>query len=124
MNDNFGSFVKGALVGALAGAVAGVLLAPKAGEETRKDLKKLANDWAEKAADFYEDAMDLVYEKAVALKAVGKRLDEKKYFEIVKEVVDELKNDGKVTAEAATRLGSQLKRDWNKVSKAWNGETK
>lgn len=124
MADNFGSFVKGALLGAIAGAVAGVLLAPKSGEETRKDLKKLANDWAEKAVDFYEEAMDVVYEKAVALKAVGKRLDEKKYMDIVKEVVDEFKNDKKVTTEAASRLSSQLKRDWGKVQRAWNGEVK
>ncbi|MCC7289782.1 YtxH domain-containing protein [bacterium] len=122
MTDNFGSFVKGALVGALVGAVAGVLLAPKAGEETRKDLHRLAKQWAEKAADMYEDAMDMVYEKALALKTVGKRLDEKKYLEMVKEVVDELKNDGKVAGEVATRLTSQLKRDWNKVKKAWAGE--
>lgn len=124
MNDNFGSFVKGAIFGAIAGAVAGVLLAPKSGEETRKDLKKLANDWAEKAVDMYEDAQAMVMEKLQALKAVGKKLDEKKYIEMVKEVVDELKNDGKVTADVASRVGSQLRRDWNKVRKAWMGETK
>ena len=124
MSDNFGSFIKGALVGAMAGAVAGVLLAPKSGKETREDIHKLAKEWSEKAADVYEDAMETIYDKAVALRAVGKKLDEKKYLEMVKEVVDELKNDGKVTLEVATRLGAQLKRDWNKVQKAWVGETK
>lgn len=124
MADQFGSFLKGAVVGAVAGAVAGILLAPKSGEETRKDIKKLANDWAEKAVDMYEDASLMVSQKISALKAVGKRLDEKKYFEMVKEVVDELKNDGKVTADVASRVGSQLKRDWSKVKKAWMGEVK
>lgn len=124
MADNFGSFIKGALVGAVAGAVAGVLLAPKSGEETRKDLKKLANDWAEKAVDMYEDAQQMLSEKVSAMKAVGKRLDEKKYLDLVKEVIDELKNDGRVTAEAAVKLGAQFKRDWNKVKKAWVGEVK
>ena len=40
MANNTGSFVKGIVIGAVAGAVAGVLLAPKAGSETRKDLEK------------------------------------------------------------------------------------
>lgn len=124
MNDNFGSFVKGILVGAVAGAVAGVLLAPKSGEETRKDLSKLAKDWAEKASDFYNDALNMIYEKAEALKLAGKKIDEGKYLQMVGEVVEELKNDKHVAADVAGRIGSQLKRDWTKVKKAWAGELK
>ncbi len=118
MADQTGSFIKGALVGAIAGAVAGVLLAPKAGHETRKDIEKLAKQWAEKAGDIYEEAMTKINDKVKALKAVGKRLDETKYTELVNEVVQELKDDGKITADVAKRMGSQFKRDWNKVKRA------
>lgn len=124
MNDNFGSFFKGLLFGAVAGAVAGVLLAPKSGEDTRKDIQKLAKDWSEKASDLYNDSMNMIYEKADALKMAGKRIDEKKYVEMVGEVVEELKNDRAVASDVAGRVGSQLKRDWNKVKKAWVGEVK
>lgn len=124
MNDNFGSFAKGILVGAVAGAVAGVLLAPKSGEETRKDLSKLAKDWVERTSDFYNDALNMVYEKVEALKLAGKRIDEGKYLQMVSEVVEELKNDKHVAADVASRIGSQLKRDWNKLKKAWVGELK
>ena len=34
-----GKFFLGAALGAIAGAVAGIVMAPKSGEETRKDIK-------------------------------------------------------------------------------------
>lgn len=115
MADNFGSFIKGALVGAIAGAVAGVLLAPKSGKETRKDIEKLAKQWAEKAGDIYEEAVYLIGDKIAALKEAGRQIDEKKYSELVSQVVKELKNDKKVTDEVGKKLGVQLKKDWSKV---------
>ncbi len=38
------NFALGALIGAAAGVVAGILTAPKAGKETRADLKKKADE--------------------------------------------------------------------------------
>ncbi|MCK9368476.1 YtxH domain-containing protein [Candidatus Dojkabacteria bacterium] len=119
MSENHtGSFLKGILMGAIAGAVAGVLLAPKAGSETRKDLEKLAKQWAAKAGDIYEEAMEKVNEKLLALKSLGKKIDEQKYLTLVNEVIAELKNDGKVTSDVAHKMGLQLKRDWKKVQVA------
>lgn len=118
MANQTGSFIKGALVGAVAGAVAGVLLAPKSGSETRKDIAKLAKQVATKAGDIYEEAIAKIGEKVQALKSLGKKIDETKYSQMVSEVVTELKNDGKVTAEVASKMKSQLKRDWKKVKTA------
>ena len=38
--SNGGKFFLGAALGAIAGAVAGIVMAPKSGEETRKDIKE------------------------------------------------------------------------------------
>ena len=40
-----GKFVLGAIFGAIAGTVAGVVLAPKSGEETRKDIKSVSDKY-------------------------------------------------------------------------------
>ena len=53
----------GAAIGATVGAVAGVLLAPKAGKETREDLTQAAKDAVEKAKEKIEE----VKEKAVGV---------------------------------------------------------
>jgi ElaB/YqjD/DUF883 family membrane-anchored ribosome-binding protein len=37
---------------------------------TRKDLEKLAKQWAEKAGDIYEEAMEKINEKLLALKSI------------------------------------------------------
>ena len=113
--DRFASFMKGLFLGAIAGAAAGILLAPKSGEETREDLKKLAKEYQDKAMDMYAVARRTVNKKMRNLKAAGKKLDEGKYMELVTEVVEEIKKDGSVTAEAAKKLGTQLKGDWDMV---------
>ena len=38
-----GKFFIGAALGAIAGAVAGIVMAPKSGEETRKDIKEIGD---------------------------------------------------------------------------------
>ena len=66
-----GKLAIGAVFGAVAGFVTGVLLAPKSGKETRKDIKgaalKAKNnvvDEAEKAKDFAEEKVKQVRNKA------------------------------------------------------------
>lgn len=54
------SFAKGALIGALAGAAAGILLAPKSGKETRKDIKDGAENLAKKSKGLVEKGVDEV----------------------------------------------------------------
>lgn len=114
------SFIKGLFMGAIAGAAAGVLLAPKSGEETRKDLKKMAKEYQDKANDMYGATKKMLEKKLDNLKKVGSKIDESKYTDLVNEVVEEVKNDGTVTAEAAKKLGEQLKKDWNMVKEEFN----
>jgi len=45
--------VLGILGAAAAGVVIGMLLAPEKGKETRKKLKKTAEDWADKASSLW-----------------------------------------------------------------------
>lgn len=114
------SFIKGLFLGAIAGAAAGVLLAPKSGEETRKDLQKLAKEYQDKAMDMYGATKKILEKKLDNLKKAGAKLDESKYMDLVNEVVEEVKKDGTVTAEAAKNLDTQLKKDWTMVKDEFN----
>jgi gas vesicle protein len=114
------SFFKGLFIGAIAGAAAGILLAPKSGKETQEDLKKLAKEYTEKAVDMYEATKKMLEKKLDALKKAGSKIDESKYMGLVTEVVEEIKKDGTVTAEAAKKLGNQLRGDWDIVKTEWS----
>jgi len=63
MSKNKGKFALGALLGALAGAAAGILLAPKSGKETRKDLAKKAKELSKKGKDFVAKEAEAVKDK-------------------------------------------------------------
>ncbi len=115
---------KGLVLGTLVGGVLGVLFAPKAGKETREDLKKLAEKAKESATGIYMQARVLVVEKLEQLKEAGSKIDEKVYLKIVGNVMDELKNDKAVTDTALTKLSRQLKRDWREVKQVFAGEEK
>jgi gas vesicle protein len=117
-NKKGGSFLKGTLLGVLVGGLAGILFAPKSGKETREDIKKAATDVAKKAETMYEDAKGMVEAKVDALMRAGKKIDKNKYSSLIQEVIDELSNDREVTADAAKRVGTQLRKDWEKISKA------
>ncbi len=52
------------IVAAAAGFAAGILLAPKSGEETRKDLKGKALDVKDRAEDKADEAVDVLKEGA------------------------------------------------------------
>ena len=116
-NNSTESFFKGLIVGSLGGAIAGILLAPKSGEETREDIKKLAIDLKEKAIDTYNKAKLEVEKKIEQLKGAGEKIDESKYKRIVGEVVEEFKKDSQITSAAAKKLGEQLNSDWNMVKR-------
>ncbi len=118
MSTKSGSFLKGTLIGVALGAIAGVLFAPKSGKETREDIKKAAVNVKNKAEDLYTEGQKRLDKKIEALKKAGTKINEKVYLALVKEVVDELKNDGKVASAAGKKAGDQLKSDWSKVKKA------
>jgi len=116
-NNSAESFFKGLIIGALGGAIAGILLAPKSGEETREDIKKLGLDLKEKAVDTYEKARAEVERKIEQVKKAGEKIDENKYRRIVAEVVEEFRSDAKVSSSAAKKLGEQLSSDWEMIKK-------
>lgn len=113
-----GDFFKGLIFGAAIGATAGILLAPKSGEETRKDIQKLAKDVGDKATDIYTDARKSLDKKVSELKKAGKKIDLDTYKDLVKKVVSEIKSDGKATVDVANKIGLQLNEDWNDVKDA------
>ena len=113
--DKTFSFLKGIFIGAIAGAVAGILLAPKSGAETREDIKKLAVDLGDKANELYTKAVSVLKDRLDSLKEAGKQINQERYLELVTEVVDEIKKDGLVTADAAKKISAQLKTDWAEV---------
>lgn len=112
-----GGFLKGVLLGALAGITAGVLFAPKAGEETRKELKKKAGEISKQLEKMYKSAKVSLDKKVVELKKAGKTIDKERYSQLVDEVVVELKKEGQVAKEAGQKLKAELKKDWAKVEK-------
>jgi len=111
--DKLSSFMTGITVGAVAGIVAGILLAPKSGEETRKELKKTLNDLSEKAKVEYKKAKRIVDAKLAKLKEVGAKIDKEKYQKLIDEVVAELKRDAKVSDSVVQEVKKQLSKDYN-----------
>lgn len=57
---DFYSFLGGVLFGAVIGGVLGILYAPKAGEETRKDIKEKAGEVYEKSKDIYAEQRERI----------------------------------------------------------------
>ena len=113
--DKNGSFLDGLLLGAIVGGIAGVLLAPKSGEETRKDIQKLATDSRDYAIANYNLAKATIDRKMLDIRRIGERLDKTRYESLIAEVVGELRNNGQITPASAEKLGMQLRNDWEMV---------
>jgi gas vesicle protein len=114
-NDDFSSFMSGVTMGVIAGVVAGLLLAPKPGTETKEDIKRAWQKLTDEAEDTYAKAVKKLNRKVNQLKALGDKIDQTKYKALVTEVVEELKQDSKVTSEVAKKLTLQLSSDWEIV---------
>ena len=108
-------FFKGLLFGTAVGLTAGILLAPKAGSETRDDIKKFAQDSVDSVEDYYKKARKQLNKKVKDLKDAGKSIDIDGYKKLVTKVVDEIKGDGVLTADVAKQIGTKLTDDWNDI---------
>lgn len=128
------------LLGAIAGAVGGLLLAPKSGKETRRQISNLAMELANKvkaesketasrvkdiygkttddAKRRYDEVRNAVLAKVATLKTAGKEIDKEKYAVLVDEVVADFKSDLTSTKDGAMKITKYLKKDWEKVKKA------
>lgn len=81
-------FAVGALIGAAAGVVAGMLTAPKAGKETRADIKEKASELKTEAAKRAEAAKQRTDE---VVGDVKEKVES--YTDRGEKVVDEVKQD-------------------------------
>lgn len=140
MTKSGGKILLAGLIGAAAGAVGGILFAPKAGKETREDIKKMSNDIMKKvgttvdetqervmeifgnvtkaATDKYNEISGMIMGKVAAVKTAGMSIDKEKYSMIVDDVVEEFKDDFVTTKNGAVKVASMMKKDWEKVKKA------
>ena len=123
-NNNGTSFLAGFLMGALGGVVAGLLLAPKSGKEMRADIAKVSKELGLKVKNEYLEARALMKEKIELLAEAGKKVDREKYMTLVNEVVEELKESGKVASSTAKKVGTLLADDWSEVREALTTEEK
>jgi gas vesicle protein len=88
------------LKGVLFGALAGILLAPRAGKETRDEIKKT-----------YGDITDRITEELACLKEVSSEA----YNQVVQSVVNAFTETKKITKTEAEQIIAELKEGYDKI---------
>ncbi len=95
------------LAGVGIGVGAGMLLAPKKGEELRKELSEKINELLEKAKEIdIAEVSENVKKKAIELKEDIKDLDKEKVLKIAKTKSEELKEKANELLDIAKENGS------------------
>lgn len=94
--------VFGVVTAAVAGFVAGILLAPKSGEETRKEIKKKALEAKVYAGEKAVEAKAAAKEAAVTLKQTAGRAEDE-----VVGLAKSAKKSARVVAGEAAKLGGE-----------------
>jgi len=103
--SGLGKFVLGALVG----AGLGVLFAPKAGSETRKELKEKMTDLLNKAKEIdMDDVKDSIALKVEEIKLELSDLDGEKVLKIAKKKGNDIKNKCEELVELAKQKGTPI----------------
>lgn len=130
------NYLLAGLLGSVAGVLGGLLLAPKKGEETRNEIKVLAEKIAKELKDEkitkqrvteifgqtsdkamlqYRSIKSDIASKLAGFKKAGERIGVDKYGRVVEEVVEGVQNDLKLTKNGLEKLTAYLKDDWKKV---------
>lgn len=94
--------VAGASVGAVAGAIAGVLLAPKAGKETRSDIAKKIEE---------------IKSKIPPELAKAGRVTKEIYSEIVGKIIREYERDKKIAKSEVKEISQKIDDSYEEVTK-------
>jgi gas vesicle protein len=102
-------FMLGALVGAFAGAVGGILLAPKSGEKTRRDIK---NSYMELKEEIASEIMEM------------KDISKEKYNKIVSGALAGYKEAKKITPQEARRISKILDDSFEQIVETAKEESK
>ena len=141
IREEVGGLVISAAFAALAGAAAGVLLAPKSGEETRRELIEGSKEVAEKAKLGARDLADEVYIRSLEARQTAKETVNKlasktdrfiddaseKGEEILDEAgnkVSSLKSDAKGKVEEVKDATGQLAEDLKNKTEEIEGDAK
>ena len=104
-NRGFGKLLAGIGIG----AGLGFLLAPKSGEETRKDLKKKINELVEEAKKVdINEVKDEFLTKIDEMKAELEDLDKEKALKIAKEKGEDLKRKANELVDLAKEKGTPV----------------
>lgn len=97
------------LFGAAVGAGLGILFAPKAGSETRRDLKKKIDELAKKVKEIdVEDVKDQLQDKIEEIKEELADLDKEKVLKIAKEKASDLKQRCEELVQLAIDKGTPV----------------
>ena len=97
------------LVGIGLGAGLGLLFAPKAGSETRKELKNKFNDFISQLKEIdVNEVKDEFLAKIEDIKCELEDLDKEKVLKIAKEKSEEIKNKTKELIELAKEKGTPV----------------
>ncbi len=100
------------ILGAGIGAGLGLLFAPKAGSETRKELKVKIDDLVSKAKELdMNDVSDQVQEKIKEIKKDIKELDKEKVVKFAKEKSEVIKEKATELVSLAKEKGTPVLRD-------------
>lgn len=84
-----GKVILGMLAGVTAGALLGILFAPDKGSETRKNLMKKSNEYADDVKDKFDDMLDAIQDKYESIMCDADALAAKgtnKYNEVKREI--------------------------------------
>jgi len=123
----------GIAIGAAAGAVGALLLAPKAGKKTRKELaaalnkmldeapvddkvKKVFGDVTADARASYMKARKELLSQVDRFKDAADEVDVAEYRKMVGKVVDNFKKSAKIGSDAAQNLKADLESYWDKMT--------
>lgn len=97
------------ILGALVGAGLGVLFAPKAGSETRKELKEKMTELLNKAKEIdMDDVKEKISAKVEEIKEELEDLDGEKVLKIAKQKGNDIKNKCEELVELAKKKGTPI----------------